>query len=216
MIIRTVWHGIITSCFLSSCRGRCPRLRWRPRPSWAFLSMVLAVHPGPTVAFLYISALPLSVSHGNPCTSAWNLAWLPSGMRLTTLDLMQPLRCQQQMFILDLSTRPTQNVLTQALSSLPALILSASAIFAMTTSPNGTNADSYRQPLVPLIRSLFRSLIGLVAHHRPHRMPQHPWKQLRTWNDSHFHTFLHIQVIRSKLRLHYSITMHKTDAIEFS
>ena len=34
-----------------------------------------------------------------------------------------------------LSTRPTQTALTQALSSLPALILSASAFFAMTISP---------------------------------------------------------------------------------
>ena len=88
--------------------------------------------PGLTVAFLNISTLPLSVS---------------SGMRHTTLDLMQPFvvnnRCS-----FDLSTRPTQTALTQALSNLPALILSASAIFAMTTSPNGTNADSYWQPLV--------------------------------------------------------------------
>ena len=33
---------------------------------WAFLSMALVVSPGLTVAFLNISALPLSVSHGNP------------------------------------------------------------------------------------------------------------------------------------------------------
>ena len=30
MIIRTAWHWIITSCFLSSCRGCCPCLCWRP------------------------------------------------------------------------------------------------------------------------------------------------------------------------------------------
>ena len=35
---------------------------------WAF---GLGGSPGLTVAFLNIPALPLSVSHGNPCTSAW-------------------------------------------------------------------------------------------------------------------------------------------------
>ena len=43
-------------------------------------------------------------------------------------------------------------------------------------------------------------------------MPQHPWKQLCTWNDSHFHTILHVQVIRSQLRLHCSIrTFHSAN-----
>ena len=59
--------------------------------------------------------------------------------------------------------------------------------------------------------SLFRSLIGLVAHHCSDRMPQHPWKQLCTWNDSHFHTLLLVQVILS-LRLHCSIrTFHSSN-----
>ena len=103
--------------------------------------------PGLTVAFLKIPVLPLSVPHGNPCTSAWQLAWLQSGMRLNTLDLMQPFVVNNRCSFY-LSTRPTQTALTQALSSLPALIWSPSAIFAMTTSPNGTNVGSYRQPLV--------------------------------------------------------------------
>ena len=43
-------------------------------------------------------------------------------------------------------------------------------------------------------------------------LPQHPWKQLCNWNDSHFHTILHVQVIRSQLRLHCSIrTFHSSN-----
>ena len=61
--------------------------------------------------------------------------------RLTTLDLMQPFVVNNKCSF-DLSTWPTQTALTQALSNFLALILSASAIFAMTTSPKGTNADS--------------------------------------------------------------------------
>ena len=41
------------------------------RPFWAFPIDGLGGSPGLTVAFLNISALPLSVSHGNTCASAW-------------------------------------------------------------------------------------------------------------------------------------------------
>ena len=43
-------------------------------------------------------------------------------------------------------------------------------------------------------------------------MPQHPWKQQCTWNDSDLHSILHVQVIRSQLRLHCSIrTFHSSN-----
>ena len=43
-------------------------------------------------------------------------------------------------------------------------------------------------------------------------MPQHPWKQLCTWNDSDLHSILHVQKIRSQLRLHCSIrTFHSSN-----
>ena len=130
MITRTACMG---SSPVASCADVVVVLACAGDPSFQGLPLDgFGGSPGLTVAFVNISTLPLSVS---------------SGMRHTTLDLMQPFvvnnRCS-----FDLSTRPTQTALTQALSNLPALILSASAIFAMTTSPNGTNADSYWQPLV--------------------------------------------------------------------
>ena len=115
---------------------------------WVFPLDGLGGSPGLTVAFQKhlctslecVSRQSLHFSMITCLVAVWNASH-HSGPDAT-------LRRQQQGVHFDLSTRPTQTALTQALSNLPALILSASAIFAMTTSPNGTIADSYRQPLV--------------------------------------------------------------------
>ena len=144
MIIRTSWHWIITSCV--SQRRRCSRLCRRPvfsgpssRWSWWFTRPDQRISQHLCTSFECVPRQSLNFSMIICLMSIWNASH-HSGPDAT-------LRRQQQVFICSVHTAYPDRF-NQALSNFPALILSASAIFAMTTSPNGTNADSYRQPLV--------------------------------------------------------------------